>query len=148
MNFGGGRRGARRTEIVLDLTPMVDVVFQLVLFLLLATNFKTPKKPDVAPREETPGIQVDLPRAGAEAVIREKKDINVWIAAEGGIYLGADPVDLAALRARFQAAKRDDPNTLVVVKADRGVPHGDVVEVMDLARDVGLTRLAIATAPK
>lgn len=127
---------------------MVDVVFQLVLFLLLSTTFKTPKKNDVAPREDTPGIQVDLPRAGAEAVIRDKKDVNVWIALDGGIFVGADPVDLAALRLRFQAARRDDPATLVVVKADRGVPHGDVVAVMDLAREVGLNRLAIATAPR
>jgi biopolymer transport protein ExbD len=147
VNFGGKRRG-RRAEINLDLTPMVDVVFQLVLFLLLSTTFKTPKKQDVAPREDTPAISVDLPRAGAEAVIRDKKDVNVWIAASGEIFVGADPVDLAALRVRFQDAKRDDPGTLVVVKADRGVSHGDVVEVMDLARAVGLNRLAIATAPR
>lgn len=127
---------------------MVDVVFQLVLFLLLSTTFKTPKKADVAPREDTPGIQVDLPRAGAEAVIRDKKDVNVWIAADGGIFVGADPVDLAALRVRFTAAKREDSSTLVIVRADRGVSHGEVVEVMDLARAVGLNRLAIATSPR
>lgn len=148
MNFGS-RGGGRRGEINLDLTPMVDVVFQLVLFLLLATTFKKPHpQQPMVPREDTPSIQVDLPRASADAVVRDAKEVRVWVDQAGDVYIGKDKVDTAALRERLAAAYRENPQTLVVVKADRGSSHGAVVTVMDVARDVGLDRLAIATAPQ
>jgi biopolymer transport protein ExbD len=131
----------------LDLTPMIDVVFQLVLFLLLATTFKREDDMNRAEGEGklAPGIQVDLPRASAEAVLADKKDINVWITVDGQMFLDDQPADIAALRTRFREAASADPSTLVIVKADAGVTHGKVVRVMDLARNAGLVRLAIAT---
>lgn len=145
MNFG--RRGGRREIMHLDLTPMIDVVFQLVLFLLLATTFKREEESYRAEGEGklAPGIQVDLPRASAEAVLADKKDINVWITQQGQMFLDDQAVDIATLRSRFHDAAAADPSTLVIVKADAGVTHGSVVRVMDLARNQGLTRLAIAT---
>jgi biopolymer transport protein ExbD len=148
VNFG--RRGGRREILQLDLTPMIDVVFQLVLFLVLASTFKREEvepKPAEASSEgkASPGIQVDLPRASAQAVLADKKDVNVWISAEGKLFVDDQPVDFAGLRERLRAAAGVDPSTLVIVKADTGVAHGVVVRVMDTARTEGLTRLAIAT---
>jgi biopolymer transport protein ExbD len=125
---------ARREDPVLDVTPMIDIVFQLVLFFMVSTTFVT-----------SPGIQVDLPRSSAQTLVSEDKDVRVWMTADGAVYVDDVPVDVAGLRRALQAAARRDPNTVVVIKADQGVSHGRVVTAMDLARREGLSRLAIAT---
>lgn len=135
---------ARRPDPLLDITPMIDIVFQLVLFFMVSTTFVN-----------SPGIQVDLPRSSAQTVIAEKKDVNIWMTCgtrleggacgDGAIYVGEDPVSEAELEDVLQDAADEDPSTLVVIKADKGVQHGRVVTVMDMARARGLSRLAIAT---
>lgn len=127
---------ARRPDPIIDVTPMIDIVFQLVLFFMVSTTFIS-----------SPGIQVDLPRSSAQTVLSDDHDINVWMTAEGAVFVDDVPVDSARLLQLFTAGARSDPNTLVVIKADAGVAHGRVVAVMDQARGVGLTRLAIATDP-
>ena len=124
----------RRADPMIDVTPMIDVVFQLVLFFMVSTTFVS-----------SPGIQVDLPRSSAQTVLSEDRDVNVWMTADGGVYVDDAPVDMAALLQIFRSRAEVDPNTLVVMKADEGVSHGRVVTVMDMARGEGLTRLAIAT---
>ena len=124
----------RRPDPVVDVTPMIDIVFQLVLFFMVSTTFVT-----------SPGIQVDLPRSSAQTVVSDDKDLQVWVTAEGSVYVDQQPVDAEALRQRLLSAARANPNTMVVLKADAGVSHGRVVAVMDQARAQGLTRLAIAT---
>lgn len=129
---------------MIDVTPMIDVVFQLVLFFMVSTTFV-----------DAPGIQIDLPRSSAQTLLADKDDINVLIAcgeklsdgscSDGSVYVGKKPVTAAGLDELFEAAAKRDPNTLVVIKADTGVQHGRVVTVMDIARNRGLSRLAIAT---
>lgn len=130
MKFGR----SRRPDPTLDVTPMIDIVFQLVLFFMVSTTFIS-----------SPGIQVDLPRANSQVVLSDKKDINVWMTVEGAVYVDDEPVDLGQLRQRLRSAAKGDPTTLVVIKADAGVEHGRVVTAMDIARGEGLERLAIAT---
>lgn len=125
---------ARRPDPLIDVTPMIDVVFQLVLFFMVSTTFVS-----------SPGIQVDLPRSSSQTVLSEERDINVWMTADGGVFVDESPVDTATLLKLFRGRAKSDPNTLVVMKADEGVAHGRVVAVMDMARGEGLTRLAIAT---
>ena len=124
----------RRPDPVIDVTPMIDIVFQLVLFFMVSTTFVS-----------SPGIQVDLPRSSAEVVLSDKKDISIWMTVDGAVYVNDAPVTFETLEGLLMTAARRDTNTLVVVKADTGVEHGRVVTVMDLARTKGLTRLAIAT---
>ncbi len=125
---------SRRDDPMIDVTPMIDVVFQLLLFFMVTTTFIS-----------SPGIQVDLPRSSSEVVISDKKDINIWMTAEGAVYADDEPVTNARLTELFRAKARAEPNTMVVIKADQGVSHGRVVAVMDLARNHGLSKLAIAT---
>lgn len=128
----------RRAPAAVDVTPMLDVVFQLVLFFMVTTNFVSSPE----------GIQVDLPRASAQVVVAEAEDVQIWLSKDGAVFVGDAPVDLAGLKEVLLAAAKRDPSTLVVVKADANVSHGRVVTVMDLARSYGLTRLAIATDPE
>ncbi len=130
MNFSR----ARREDVVVDVTPLIDIIFQLVLFFMVSTTFVT-----------APGIEVDLPRSSADTVLREKDDLNLWVTTEGAVYVDDEGVDTAGLRKALQAAAQSNPSTLVIIKADRAVEHGRVVAVTDLARGYGLTRLAIAT---
>ena len=125
---------ARRPDAMIDVTPMIDVVFQLVLFFMVSTTFVS-----------SPGIQVDLPRSSAQTILSEDRDVNIWMTADGGVFVDDVAMDTEGLQELFRARAEVDPNTLVVMKADEGVAHGRVVAVMDMARAVGLTRLAIAT---
>jgi len=128
--------GGRRPDPIIDLTPMIDIVFQLVLFFMVTTTFKS-----------SPAIQVDLPRSSRDVVVADRDDIFVWIARDGQTFLGDAAAGRASLAAAFAAAAAARLDTLVIIKADQGTDHGVVVAVMDLARSYGLTRLAIATEP-
>jgi biopolymer transport protein ExbD len=119
-----------------DLTPLIDIIFQLVLFFMVSTTFIS-----------APGFKVDLPRASSDMMVREQDDLQIWMTDEGGIFVDREPVDFEGLIQILEAKARVDPSTLVVIKADMEVGHGRVVTLMDLARTAGLNRLAIATDP-
>jgi biopolymer transport protein ExbD len=121
-------------ESNVDVTPLIDIIFQLVLFFMVSATFVT-----------SPGIEVDLPRSSADTVLRDNDDLSVLIAEGGAVYVDELPVDFAGLQSALDRAAAENPNTLIMLKADRGVVHGRVVAVMDAARARGLTRLAIAT---
>lgn len=133
MRFGA----ARRPDPVIDVTPMIDIVFQLVLFFMVSTQFV-----------QHPGIQVDLPRSSAQTVLTDSKQVTVWMSNQGAVYVDDAPVSSDQLRRILENKAQGDPNTMVVLKADTGVSHGRVVSVMDLAHGLGLTNLAIATEPE
>lgn len=131
MNFRPGKRPAGG---FIDMTPVVDTIFNLLIFFALSMNFLA-----------NPGITVDLPDAAAPQVAPRDGDIRVAVTPAGEIRLDGAPVTLEALGARLRelAGERRDPQ--VLIRADRRVPHGLVVAVMDAARSAGLTRLAIMT---
>jgi biopolymer transport protein ExbD len=131
VNFSGA---TRRGENLIDVTPLIDIIFQLVLFFMVSTTFIS-----------SPGIEVDLPRSSSETILQDDNDIEIWVTRDGAVRVDEEAVDWSGLRARIAAAQKKNPRTLVIVKADKDVGHGRVVAVMDLARSLGLTRLAIAT---
>ena len=129
-------RRTRREPPRVDLTPLIDIIFQLVLFFMVSTTFIS-----------APGFKVELPRASSDMMVREQDDLQIWMTNEGGIFVDREPVDFEGLIQILGAQARTDPSTLVVIKADMEVGHGKVVTLMDLARSAGLNRLAIATDP-
>jgi biopolymer transport protein ExbD len=131
------RAEAKKSNNLLDITPVVDTVFNLLIFFALSLNFVS-----------TPGIRVNLPKSSAAEIARDKKDIRVILRSSGELYVAETPVDLKSLADRLQKAAAVDIDTQVLIQADERVPHGKVVEVMDLARKAGLHRLAIVTRPK
>jgi biopolymer transport protein ExbD len=132
MQFTTGR--SRR--IHLDMTPLIDVVLMLVIFFMLTTTFVL-----------APGIKVDLPR-GSSVQRAGETDRVVVVTKEGNIFYHDERVDLARLQAALQQAQKAQPDLRVVIKADKNALHGRVVEIMDMAKTIGIERLAIATAPK
>ena len=126
----------RPRRVALDLTPLIDVVLMLVIFFMLTTTFAL-----------SPGVQVDLPQ-GSSLQQQRESDALITITKDGAVYFQDAQVSLETLQAVLQRAQSQQPRLRVVIKADTLVQHGRVVEVMDMAKLVGIERLAIATAPK
>lgn len=136
MTLRRGMRPRRRSAAApgLDLTPMVDVVFLLVIFFMVSTTFIT---------LET-GLPVDLPQAQSSQA--QPSDLpTITVTRDERVFLAGAEVDRADLPALLQAAMEATGLTTVVLRADETVPHGFVVEVMDLIKRAGAQRIAIAT---
>ena len=131
------REESKQNSSLLDITPIVDTVFNLLIFFALSLNFIS-----------TPGIRVDLPKSTAKEIAQDKKDLRVVMTSSNQLYINEKPVDLNGLRTRFRKAAESDRETQILIQADQQVAHGKVVEVMDIARSLGLRRLAIVTQPK
>lgn len=116
-----------------DLTPMVDVVFLLLIFFMISTTFV-----------ETQGLSIKLPKASA-AKIEQSKDVQVYLSKEGEIFLQEEKLSLDQLRARLVGYADDSGQMMFLLMADREAQHGGVVQLMDLAKKAGFEKLAIAT---
>ena len=132
----GARRALRggRMPVWIDLTAMVDVVFLLIIFFMVSTTFIT---------LET-GLPVDLPQAQtAEATPSDLPTVTVT--PDERVFVGGAVVDLDTLAGLLQQLIGDSGQTTVVLRADATVRHGFVVQVMDLIKQSGAQRIAIAT---
>ncbi len=128
--------GRSSEDVRIDLTSLIDVVFLLIIFFMVTTTFQARS-----------GISVKLPEAESEIPSEQFKRVVINIRADGSIFFQDKTVSDTALADQLKSAA-SDPKTLVVIRADKSVPHGKVVTVMDTARMAGLTRLAIATVRK
>ena len=129
MNFG--RRS--QDDLTLDVTPLIDVVFLLLIFFMVTTTFASRS-----------GIGVKLPEAQA----KERPPghvIELTLTTKGELFLDKGKVATGGLAAAFAAAAREHAGEVVVIRADAAVPHGRVVKAMDAARAAGFHKLAIAT---
>ncbi len=123
----------------INITPLTDIFLVLLIIFMVTTTAIAE-----AGNQEG-GFKVNLPRGakGDEAgVIR---DLTVAVLADGRTVVAGKVLDEPALQAAFDAAHRRSPDTVVMFQADEGVAHGRVVQVMEMARRAGLSRLAIAT---
>lgn len=121
----------------IDLTPLIDVVFNLLIFFMVTTTFVT-----------AAGLDVNLPEASTKAEHRELPDRIVSIGNDGKLAYAGRIIERDALREEFEKLAAVDPFLPLVIKADKKVEHGRVVEIMDLAKESGLKKLAIATSAK
>ena len=124
-------------EITLEMTPLIDMVFQLLIFFLLTTTFAVNVKEG--------GIELDLPRAKSTQIPSMASHMVVAVLKDGRTVVGGEAMSNDVLGNRLKEVHQQNPKTMVVVQADREVEHWRVVEVMDLAATMGLKRLAIAT---
>ena len=118
----------------INIVPMIDVIFAILTFFIMSTLFLT--------RSE--GLSVNLPSAKS-AKVQPVAPITLTIDAQGKIALNRKAIQLSALDRSLRQTIQPNRETLVVVNADRSVPHGQVVAVMDVLRQVPGAKLAIAT---
>lgn len=129
MNFSA----RRREEPLVDVTPLIDIIFQLVIFFMVSTTFVTEQ-----------GIEVDLPRSSSQTILRERNDVQVKVTSDGAIYVEDEAVSWDELSATLREAAARGQGGMVIIKADQSVDYGRAVAVLDLARSLGL-QLALAT---
>ncbi len=138
MNFrghAGGLRSRGRNLIdgaAVDLTPLIDVTFQLLIFFLLTATFNT----DAA-------FKVKLPKASASEPATETKSIVVEISEDGRFEVDKKVVDQAELQTRLCMAAKEAQITTVNIKADQNTKHEKVVQAMDVAKACGIEKLGI-----
>ena len=126
----------RRVEEKPDLTPMIDVVFQLLIFFMVTAVFAI-----------TPGLDIKLPEA-EEAQAPEKENLFIVVDQDGNMKLNHQSVTFANLKDKLQE-KRSllDNTTLIIIQGDERATHGQIVQIMDIARQVGIIDQVIATEP-
>jgi len=128
----------RREEADINLTPLIDVVFLLLIFFMVSTTFD---------RESELGIE--LPEASVTAEPTRKGTLEVSVDGKGNYYVDGRPLvntQVGTLvQAMQQRVKELGVNPPVVVNADGNAPHQAVMAVMDAAQQIGLARLRFAT---
>ena len=117
----------------INILPMIDVIFAILTFFIMSTLVLT--------RSE--GLSVNLPKAKT-AQTQQSTKITVTLSQEGGLALNRQPIELEALEPAVRKLIEPNQESLVVLNADKGVNHGQVVEVMDRLRQIKEAKLAIA----
>ena len=118
----------------INVTPLIDIVFNLLIFFLITTTFV-----------QNPGIEVDLPKASDAPVQPNADSVIIAVTAEGRLIHEGKAVCHRTSSNSGCAPIKVRPTALVIIQADATTQHGKVVEVMDLAQRAGFTQLAIAT---
>lgn len=119
----------------IELTPMIDVVFLLLIFFMISTTFI-----------ERPGVTIDLPEGGTRQIPVEKQEVEVYLTEDGSVYLQRELITLVALDAHLaQIGRQIAAEMTFLLLADKSARHGWVIELMEIARRNGFSRLAIAT---
>ncbi len=129
-------RPQRPEPLAIDLTPMIDVVFLLLIFFMVSTTFK----------EET-RIEVQLPEAQGEVPADGPRTLEIGIDRGGAFYVDERMVadrESATLREAILAVIGEERGIPVVIMADAETPHQAVMTAMDAASQLGLLRFAFA----
>jgi biopolymer transport protein ExbD len=135
MNFRGERKS--KGTVVIEVTPLVDIVFLLLIFFLLTATYV-----------KNPNLDISLPKASLNQVTTHENDIAIVIREDGIIRYGKENVSIEKLEGILRAEYSQDKDSIIVINADKGSRHGRVVDVMDLAKKVGFGKLAIAIQGK
>jgi biopolymer transport protein ExbD len=125
-----------REEIAMNLAPMIDVVFLLLIFFMVATTF--------IDHEKEMGVELPSASSGEEAAL-EHDEIVINLLRDGTIKLGGESVDQAGLEAALQRAARSNRETPITIRGARDVPYQRVVAVMDTCRTTGLVDIGLST---
>ena len=120
----------------LDLTPMIDVVFQLLIFFMVTAVFAI-----------TPGLDIKLPEAET-AQAPDKENLFIVVDQDGNMKLNHKSVTFANLKDELVSKRAIlDNTTAIIIQGDERATHGQIVNIMDIAREVGLLDQVIATEP-
>ncbi len=118
---------------LIDFAPMTDMVFQVLLFFIISSSFIV-----------EPGIKVNLPKSQTSEIQVEQK-LMVTIDEKQQIFVNKKPVSIDELENKLKLELPYYKDKIVIIRADKTVPHGLVVKVMDISKLAGAERLAIAT---
>ena len=118
----------------LDIAPLIDVIFLLLIFFMLTSSFVS-----------QPGIPVNLPKALTGQMLKQKK-IVLTITKDNVFYLDNQKMDMKELKVELK--KMAKSNEAVYIRGDEQVTLGSIAEVWDLCRELGISQTNIAITPK
>jgi biopolymer transport protein ExbD len=121
-----------KPSVAINIAPLVDVIFLLVIFFAVSTTFL-----------ETAGLKLELPTSSSTAK-REPVDLTIFLSADGALSFRGEEVSREQLAQRLRESLAEADRKVVVLRADRSTPHGEVVNVMDLIRESGAEGLTVA----
>jgi biopolymer transport protein ExbD len=136
----GDNEGDEGVFAEINITPLTDIFLVLLIIFMVTSSVIVQQGPGGGAKA---GLKVNLPKGGAADVTARSTDLSVAVLADGRYVLSGSVVSEDELRRAFDDARVKDPDTVVIVQADEGVPHGTVVQVMELAKKAGLAQLAI-----
>ena len=139
MNFGSNQE---QDETGIELTPLIDVVFLLLIFFMISTTFT----------KET-ALKINLPESSGEQNAEQPRSVEIQIGAESEYAIAAstDGAAKQLINSNRDTLKRaltefkQQPNLLLIIRADRQAPHEAVIKVMDVAQELELTNITFAT---
>ncbi|WCE28856.1 ExbD/TolR family protein [Vibrio sp. SCSIO 43137] len=127
-----GRRQHKAEEAQVDLTPMLDIVFIMLIFFIVTSSFV---------RES--GVEVNRPQA-SNVVSQKEAGIFIAITSANDIYIDKRVVDAERVQATLEHLLLDKPGASLVIQADEHAYNGTVVKVMDAAKSAGVVNIALA----
>ena len=125
---------AEEEEDEINMTPMLDIVFIMLIFFIVTASFV-----------KESGIDVNRPSA-VTAERKEQASILVAIDEKGSVWMDKRVIDVRAVRANIERARAENPQGGVVIQADKNSRNGLLVQVMDAARQAGVENVSIAAA--
>ncbi len=122
-------------DSTIDMTPMLDIVFIMLIFFIVTTSFV-----------KESGVSVNRPSA---STAQEDKNGNIMVAIKpnGEIWIDKRSVDVRSVRANIEKLKAESPKSAVVIQADSDSRTGIVVQVMDQIRLAGVQNISLAADP-
>lgn len=128
----------RDEDLSVGLTPLIDVIFILLIFFMVTTTF-----------DRSSELKIDLPEAKSHASPTQDKSLEIAIDVQGNFFVNRVKVISTQPKALFLAVSKvvgNDKKIPVVIKADANTPHQAVVTAMDTVGRLGLRRMSIATS--
>ncbi|HUU54550.1 MAG TPA: biopolymer transporter ExbD [Armatimonadota bacterium] len=123
----------------IELIPMIDTMAFLLVFFMIASLAMS----------QQAGLPVNLPRAeAADSQTWGDRSLVVTLESDGRVYLNKEAVARGSLAEAIRGRLGERPDLIVVINADEGIRHGEVVAAMDAAKNAGAARMAIATRPR
>jgi biopolymer transport protein ExbD len=125
-------------EPEVNLTPLIDVVFLLLIFFMVSTTF-----------EHQSRIKIDLPEASAVPTKTEDESLEIIIDVQGRYYIGGEQVvntTPKTLKSAISKAVGEREGLAVTIRADANTPHQAVVTALDVTSQLGLIRISLATS--
>lgn len=126
------RRLEDEEDTEINMTPMLDIVFIMLIFFIVTTSFT----------KET-GIDVNRPSANT-AERKERGNILIAINQENQVWMDRRQIDIRSVRANIERFRAENPEGAVVIQADRNATTGILIQVMDQTRLAGVTNISIA----
>ena len=134
----GGHRMEDEPMAEMNLIPLIDIALTLLIIMMVTTAFI-----------KHPGVSLKLPETKTrEGAPETNKDLTILVTADGGTYIDGQRLSTAVVQGRLRTIAARDKQARILVKGDRDVVYARIMEVMDMVRQAGLTKVVLPTDPK